>query len=122
MALVGRGRREYERVVQLSVIIGNQNATGLAVYIEAKAEALLVKIGRASSLWLADMISTLVALQILRHTSPCRTRQGILKWVQPKDEAEICEAFAKTMTVRKLDSKAQQLADTYFLKPWCEFS
>lgn len=40
----------------------------------------------------------------------------ILKWVQPKDEAEIREAFAKTMVVRKLDSKAQQLADTYFFE------
>jgi len=32
----------------------------------------------------------------------------------PKDVAEIREAFAKTMAVRKLDSKEQQLADTYF--------
>ncbi|MBI4804027.1 MAG: hypothetical protein HY795_02195 [Desulfovibrio sp.] len=40
----------------------------------------------------------------------------ILKWVQPKDEAEIREAFAKTMAVRKLDPKAQKLADTYFFE------
>lgn len=42
------GRCKYGRVVQLP-IIGQGNATDLAVYIEAKAEALLVKIGRASS-------------------------------------------------------------------------
>lgn len=40
----------------------------------------------------------------------------ILKWVQPKDEAEIREAFARTMAVRKLDPKAQQLADTFFFE------
>lgn len=40
----------------------------------------------------------------------------VLKWVQPKDEAEIREAFAKTLAVRKLDPKAQKLADTYFFE------
>jgi len=38
----------------------------------------------------------------------------VLKWVQPKDEAEIKEAFFLTMKVRKLGTDAQNLADKYF--------
>lgn len=40
----------------------------------------------------------------------------ILKWVQAKDEAQIREAFANTLIVRKLSTESQQLADTYFFE------
>ena len=40
----------------------------------------------------------------------------LLKWVRPDDEKEIREAFARTLTVRKLSPEAQQLADTYFFE------
>lgn len=37
-----------------------------------------------------------------------------LKWIQEADEAELKEAFALTMKVRKLGPDAQALADRYF--------
>jgi len=40
----------------------------------------------------------------------------VLIWVQEKDEAEIIKAFEKTLEVRKLDSKAKELADMYFFE------
>lgn len=40
----------------------------------------------------------------------------LLKWVQAKDEAEIREAFARTVAVRKLGAEAKQVADTYFFE------
>jgi hypothetical protein len=39
-----------------------------------------------------------------------------LVWVQKKDEAEIKQAFQKTLAVRKLNSQAKELADTYFFE------
>lgn len=38
----------------------------------------------------------------------------VLIWVQKKDEQTIRDAFSKTLAVRKLDSKARELADMYF--------
>jgi len=40
----------------------------------------------------------------------------VLAWVQPGDEAAIKEAFQKTREVRKLGSKAAELADTWFFE------
>lgn len=40
----------------------------------------------------------------------------VLIWVQKKDEAEIKEAFNKTLAVRKLSPEAKKLADTYFFE------
>lgn len=39
-----------------------------------------------------------------------------LIWVQKKDEAEIKEAFNKTLAVRKVGPDAQKLADMYFFE------
>src|SRR5512132_3165510 len=40
----------------------------------------------------------------------------VLAWVQPKDEAEIKAAFARTLAVRKLSPEARELADRYFFE------
>lgn len=40
----------------------------------------------------------------------------VLIWVQKKDEAEIQQAFEKTLAVRKFNSQAQELADRYFFE------
>lgn len=40
----------------------------------------------------------------------------ILIWVQKKDEAQIKEAFQKTLAVRRLNAEAQKLADMYFFE------
>ena len=39
-----------------------------------------------------------------------------LIWVQPKHEAEIREAFARTMAVRGLTPESRELADAYFFE------
>jgi hypothetical protein len=38
----------------------------------------------------------------------------VLVWVQPEDETEIKGAFERTISVRKLDPSAKELADKYF--------
>lgn len=40
----------------------------------------------------------------------------ILKWVKADDEAEIKEAFNRTLAVRKLGPEAKELADYYFFE------
>lgn len=40
----------------------------------------------------------------------------VLIWVRKNDEAEIQEAFDRTMNVRKLSPQAKELADTYFFE------
>lgn len=40
----------------------------------------------------------------------------VLIWVQKKDEAEIRKAFEQTLTVRKLNEHAKELADMYFFE------
>jgi hypothetical protein len=40
----------------------------------------------------------------------------VLIWVPKNDEAEIKTAFQKTLTVRKLNSQAKELADMYFFE------
>ncbi len=40
----------------------------------------------------------------------------VLKWVQPADEAEIRDAFARTMKVRAQSPEAKQLADRWFFE------
>lgn len=40
----------------------------------------------------------------------------VLIWVQKKDEPAIRDAFAKTLSVRRLDPEAQKLADMYFFE------
>jgi len=40
----------------------------------------------------------------------------VLIWVRKNDEAEIREAFDRTMNVRKLSPQAKELADTYFFE------
>ena len=40
----------------------------------------------------------------------------VLVWIQPKDEAEIRSAFAKTLEVRKQGDAAKELADMYFFE------
>ena len=41
---------------------------------------------------------------------------AVLKWVQPRDEAQIREAFQKTLAVRGLGKDAKDLADQYFFE------
>jgi hypothetical protein len=40
----------------------------------------------------------------------------VLIWVQTKDEAEVRDAFQKTLAVRSLGPQARDLADTYFFE------
>jgi len=40
----------------------------------------------------------------------------VLIWVQKADEADIKKAFERTLAVRKLNSEAKELADTYFFE------
>ena len=40
----------------------------------------------------------------------------VLAWVRPQDEAEIKEAFARTLAVRKAGPEARALADTWFFE------
>jgi len=40
----------------------------------------------------------------------------VLKWVKPQDEAEVREAFKKTLAVRGLSPEARDLADKYFFE------
>jgi hypothetical protein len=40
----------------------------------------------------------------------------VLIWVQTKDEAEVRDAFQKTLAVRSLGPQAKDLADTYFFE------
>lgn len=40
----------------------------------------------------------------------------VLVWVQKSDEAEIKSAFQKTLSVRKLNPQAKELADSYFFE------
>jgi hypothetical protein len=40
----------------------------------------------------------------------------VLKWVRAQDEAEIRQAFARTLAVRQLGSEAKNFADTYFFE------
>ncbi len=40
----------------------------------------------------------------------------VLIWVQKKDEAQIREAFGRTLAVRKLGPEAKKLADMYFFE------
>ena len=40
----------------------------------------------------------------------------VLKWVSARQEAEVREAFRRTLAVRKLGADAQQLADTSFFE------
>ena len=40
----------------------------------------------------------------------------VLFWVQKKDEAELKNAFQKTLAVRKLNPEAKELADMYFFE------
>jgi hypothetical protein len=38
----------------------------------------------------------------------------VLKWVQPQQEAEVKDAFARVMTVRTAGPEARELADRFF--------
>ncbi len=84
----------------------------------------------ATSLTLACMLATLLPGVVRAH---CDTMDGpvvrdaktalaqgdvtpVLKWVKPDSEAEVREAFARTMSVRKLGAEAAQLADTWFFE------
>jgi hypothetical protein len=40
----------------------------------------------------------------------------VLKWIKPESEAEVREAFKKTLAVRGRGPEAQELADTYFFE------
>lgn len=40
----------------------------------------------------------------------------VLKWVSADDEQDIREAFAQTLTVRRLNPEARELADRYFFE------
>jgi len=40
----------------------------------------------------------------------------VLKWIPAKEEAEVREAFAKTLVVRGKGKEAQELADNYFFE------
>ena len=40
----------------------------------------------------------------------------VLPWVQPKDEASVRQAFARTLAVRRLNPEARDLADTWFFE------
>lgn len=55
-------------------------------------------------------------IQAAKKALETKDVKPILIWVQKKDEAEIREAFEKTLTVRKLNPQAQELADMYFFE------
>lgn len=40
----------------------------------------------------------------------------VLKWVSPENEAQIRDAFAKTLAVRELGKEAEQLSDQWFFE------
>lgn len=40
----------------------------------------------------------------------------VLKWVKPEHEAEVREAFARTLKVRKQNPESRELADRYFFE------
>lgn len=40
----------------------------------------------------------------------------VLKWVRTEDEAQIREAFQRTLAVRKLSAESKELADRYFFE------
>lgn len=39
---------------------------------------------------------------------------GVLKWVKPEGEVEVCEVFNKVLAVRTKDAEVKALADKYF--------
>ena len=51
-----------------------------------------------------------------RHALEKNDVTGVLIWVQKKDEAEIRQAFERTVAVRQLGSRARDLADMYFFE------
>ena len=51
-----------------------------------------------------------------RHAVEKNDVTEVLIWVQKKDEAEIRQAFERTVAVRKLGSQARDLADMYFFE------
>jgi hypothetical protein len=55
-------------------------------------------------------------VQAARKALAARNVNLVLVWVQPSGEAEIRQAFTKTLAVRGLNPEAQQLADTYFFE------
>lgn len=42
--------------------------------------------------------------------------EGVLVWVRPSEEAEVRQAFARTLGVRRLGPEAKELADRYFFE------
>jgi len=79
------------------------------------------------------MLMALTALMVARADAHCDTMDGpvvidakaalasadvtgVLKWVQPEDEAAVRAAFDKTLTVRTKGSDARDLADMYFFE------
>jgi len=90
-----------------------------------------MKIIRPSILaFAALLVTSLVSAQALAHCDTVdgpvvkaarvalKTRKvnAILIWVQPRDEAEVKNAFQKTLKVRHLGSEAREIADTYLFE------
>lgn len=55
-------------------------------------------------------------VQAARKALDARDVNLALVWVQPSGEAEIRQAFARTLAVRGLNAEARQLADTFFFE------
>ncbi len=51
-----------------------------------------------------------------KHAIETNDVTEVLIWVQKKDEAEVRQAFERTVAVRKLSPQARDLADTYFFE------
>lgn len=86
-----------------------------------------------SKIQIAFVLVALVTLGALRADAHCDTMSGpvvvaarralqagdvipVLKWVRPEHEAEVRQAFNKTLLVRKQSGEAQELADRYFFE------
>jgi len=87
----------------------------------------------AKTLTLIAALSTAVILAPQSATAHCDTMDGpviadarvaldkgtitpVLKWIKPEVEAELKEAFAKTLTVRKTGEAAREIADVWFFE------
>jgi hypothetical protein len=92
-----------------------------------------MKTNRRSILYLALAILSAISLMPAEAFAHCDTMDGpvvkaaqkalktrnvsfILIWVQKQDEPEVKQAFRQTLSVRRLNREARELADKYFFE------
>ena len=86
--------------------------------IRLTTSALLITVALSASSWALAHCDTLDGPVVKAAQKALETGNvnQVLIWVQSKNEAEINEAFQKTLAVRTLNPAAQDLADTYFFE------